>query len=272
MLAIAAESSLPAARLHRARADSRRGSGASSAEYKHRARRGPRRSAFGKSAPAERLASDAGFYLFDGIDHPLRIKQGATIAYYEIDLAFNVRRLRASGGVDLGGYRYTAFGQTKTDTTTLAQQLRWKGRWASAVAGGIYDVRARQWAPELGVFLSIDEYEFHDMKSTLWGWPRQNPMAFADPQGRGKFCFPLNPFITICISWPDKPPSPPPSPPPTPPPPGPAPGECKKPPPPPPQPLECRYPCSPNDKEISCADCCAFYGSDCKSECCGSYR
>jgi len=222
MLAIAAESSLPAARLHRARADSRRGSGASSAEYKHRARRGPRRSAFGKSAPAERLASDAGFYLFDGIDHPLRIRQGATTAYYELDLAFNVRRLRASGGVDLGGYRYSAFGQTKSDTAVLAQPLRWKGRWFSSVAGGAYDVRARQWAPEAAAFLSADEFSdtdvaqafdpfgnvpatqdalgmsktpssivdvrrsgfgFHDRHSTLWAWPGQSPVRHLDPSG-----------------------------------------------------------------------------------------
>ena len=26
-------------------------------------------------------------YLFDGIDHPLRIKRGSTTAYYELDLA-----------------------------------------------------------------------------------------------------------------------------------------------------------------------------------------
>lgn len=55
-------------------------------------------------------------YLFDGIDHPLRIARpnGATTNYYyyEIDLAGNVRGLRASGGASLGGYRYSAFGQT----------------------------------------------------------------------------------------------------------------------------------------------------------------
>jgi len=45
-------------------------------------------------------------------------------------------------------------------------------------------VRAREWSPELGVFLSIDEYEFHDRKSTLWGWPNQNPVRFDDPTGR----------------------------------------------------------------------------------------
>jgi YD repeat-containing protein len=121
-------------------------------------------------------------YLFDGIDHPLRITQTATgtTAYYELDLEGNVRALRASGGSDLGGYRYTAFGKTVEDTTTINQALRWKARWFSSVASGIYDVRARQWAPELGVFLAIDEFGYHDVRSTLWGWPHQSPRRFSD--------------------------------------------------------------------------------------------
>jgi RHS repeat-associated protein len=124
-------------------------------------------------------------YLFDGIDHPLRIKiaSSSTTAYYELDLAGNVRGLRASGGASLGQYRYSAFGQTLEDTTSITQPLRWKGRWFSPVAGGTYDVRARQWSPELGAFLSVDEYEFHDKRATLWGWPRQNPIRFRDPMG-----------------------------------------------------------------------------------------
>jgi len=78
----------------------------------------------------------------------------------------------------------SAFGKTLEDATSITQPLRWKGRWFSPVAGGLYDVRARQWSPELGVFLSVDEYRYHDSKSTLWGWPNQNPARYADPSGR----------------------------------------------------------------------------------------
>jgi RHS repeat-associated protein len=128
-------------------------------------------------------------YLFDGIDHPLRIARPGPVStayyYYELDLAGNVRGLRASGGASLGGYRYSAFGQALEDTTLITQPLRWKGRWFSPVAGGTYDVRARQWSPELGVFLSIDEFQYQDAKSTLWGWPNQSPIRFEDPSGRG---------------------------------------------------------------------------------------
>ena len=89
--------------------------------------------------------------------------------YYELDLAGNVRGLSAGGGVSLGGYRYSAFGKTLEDTSLITQPLRWKGRWFSPVAGGTYDVRARQWSPELGVFIEIDEFEYARGAGTLWG-------------------------------------------------------------------------------------------------------
>jgi RHS repeat-associated protein len=128
-------------------------------------------------------------YLFEAIDHPLRIARpglaNRNYYYYEIDLAGNVRGLRASGGADLGEYRYSAFGETVEDTTLISQPLRWKARWFSPVAGGTYDVRARQWSPELGAFLSIDELRMHDNNTTLWGWPGQSPVHLSDPFGRG---------------------------------------------------------------------------------------
>jgi len=83
------------------------------------------------------------------------------------------------------GYRYSAFGQTKEDTASIAQPLRWKGRWFSSVVGGIYDVRARQWSPEMGSFLRIDELAYHDPKGTVWSWPEQNTAKNDDPTGEG---------------------------------------------------------------------------------------
>jgi RHS repeat-associated protein len=154
-------------------------------------------------------------FLYDGIDHPLRLGGtgvlGATtpespfvsysagphaVAYYELDLAGNVRRLRAPGGADLGGYRYGAFGATREDTVQPSifgiindldkQPLRWKGMWRFDLGAGteLYDARARMWSPALGSFLSVDEFDFHDPTSTLWAWPNQNPITFSDPFGR----------------------------------------------------------------------------------------
>jgi RHS repeat-associated protein len=109
--------------------------------------------------------------------------------YYELDLVGNVRRLRSANGNDLGGYRYTAFGtafpaDTVTPAASISQSLQWKGRWFEGAAGGAYDVRARWWSPVTGTFLNLDEYEYHDPTSSLWGWPGQNPARLRDPRGR----------------------------------------------------------------------------------------
>ncbi len=128
-------------------------------------------------------------YLFEGVDLPLRLSRNGQSYFYEMDLAGNVRRLRNSSGADLGGYRYTAFGNAfAADGTTPAaaidQPLRWKGRWfEESIAGGVYDMRARWWSPQMGVFLSVDEYPYHDANSMLWGFPGQNPIRYTDPSG-----------------------------------------------------------------------------------------
>jgi RHS repeat-associated protein len=122
--------------------------------------------------------------LFDGIDHPLRLKRGGVSTFFELDLAGNVRRLRGAGGADLGGYRYSAFGKTLENTASVDQVLRWKGRPRDVIGDlEIYDMRARTWVPEMGVFLSVDAFAFHDARTTLWGWPGQNPVRYSDPSG-----------------------------------------------------------------------------------------
>ncbi|MCA9644094.1 MAG: hypothetical protein KC492_25550, partial [Myxococcales bacterium] len=128
--------------------------------------------------------------LFEGIDHPVRTKRGATTVYFELDLASNVRRLRAAGGADLGGYRYSAFGRELEDTASVSfdQDLRWKGRPRDVLGASLetYDMRAREWVPEMGGFGSVDELAFWDVRTTLWGWPAQSTLRFADPFGRGE--------------------------------------------------------------------------------------
>jgi RHS repeat-associated protein len=129
--------------------------------------------------------------------HPLEhYDSSSNRQYYELDLAGNVRRLRAPGGADLGGYRYTAFGGSITDATAPtaptgvnALPVRWKGRWLMYSTGSgaglveLYDMRARWWWPQGGVFVSVDDFAYQDSRSTLWGWPGQNPMRFSDPSG-----------------------------------------------------------------------------------------
>jgi len=123
--------------------------------------------------------------LYDGVDQPVRlIDKDGQVAYYELDVVGNVRRLRGPGGTDLGGYRYTAFGKQVEASAGIEQPLRWQGRLYTALAGGMYDVRARQWSPQLGVFLSADEFQYLTTRGTLWSWPGQNPVRWRDASGR----------------------------------------------------------------------------------------
>jgi RHS repeat-associated protein len=152
----------------------------------------------GAQAPcAEHLRVGAASWLYDGVDHPLEHDDyNGNRQYYEVDLAGNVRRLVGTGGVDLGGYRYTAFGETYTDdasypapTGVNALPVRWKGRWLAYSTGSgsseidLYDMRARWWCPQLGTFISVDGFAFHSMHTTLWGWGGQNPLRWRDTTG-----------------------------------------------------------------------------------------
>ncbi len=127
-------------------------------------------------------------YMFADVDHPLRLRRNGISTFYEIDIIGNVRRLRDAQGNDLGGYRYTAFGQAfpadaGTAAASVDQSLRWKGRPFFNVAGGLYDMRVRFWSPGMGAFLAIDGYAYQDANSTLWGWGNQNPIRWSDPTG-----------------------------------------------------------------------------------------
>jgi RHS repeat-associated protein len=138
-----------------------------------------------------------GTWIYDGVDHPLEhVDASSNRQYYELDLAGNVRRLRAPGGADLGGYRYTAFGGSVSDPTTPAAPtgvnalpVRWKGRWLMYSTGAgaslveLYDMRARWWWPQGGVFVSVDGFQYQDNNGSLWAWPSQNPLRFSDPSG-----------------------------------------------------------------------------------------
>ncbi|MBK7582071.1 MAG: hypothetical protein IPI67_17925 [Myxococcales bacterium] len=66
----------------------------------------------------------------------------------------------------------------------INQPLRWQGRWFFNGQGiDLYDFRNRVWSPELGAFLSPDEFGYATTTGTLWSWPGQNPIAIRDPSG-----------------------------------------------------------------------------------------
>ena len=149
--------------------------------------------------------------------HPLWLYhcEHEALVWFELDTIGNVRRLRGAqrffGGAisspppdslpeppaplptDLGGYKYTAFGRllppdagTPAPTAlgqALSQPIRWQGRWLEEETG-LYDFRNRVWSPELGAFLSPDEFGYLTGTGSLWSWPGQNPIRWRDTMGR----------------------------------------------------------------------------------------
>ena len=129
-------------------------------------------------------------FLYDAVDSPLRLARSGLRYYYEVDLAGNVRRIRDPLGNDLAGIATRRSGRSTPRTPTpravaLRSRCSGRGDGLATLAGGIYDVRARQWSPGMGVFLQVDEFEMHDRRSTLWGWPHMNPIRTRDPSGKG---------------------------------------------------------------------------------------
>jgi RHS repeat-associated protein len=68
--------------------------------------------------------------------------------------------------------------------------VRWKGRWLAYTANpgtaneiDLYDMRARWWCPQAGVFVQIDNFAYDNPRATLWGWWSQNPVRWSDPSG-----------------------------------------------------------------------------------------
>ena len=152
--------------------------------------------------------------------HPLWLYhcEHEALVWFELDTIGNVRRLRGAqrffGGAisspppdslpeppaplptDLGGYKYTAFGRllppdagTPAPTAlgqALSQPIRWQGRWFEEETG-LYDFRNRVWSPELGAFLSPDEFGYLTGTGSLWSWPGQNPIRWRDPSGRDPY-------------------------------------------------------------------------------------
>ncbi len=69
------------------------------------------------------------------------------------------------------------------------RRLRWKGAWLMYSAGSgasqvdLYDMRARWWCPQLGVFVKVDDFGYASQSNTLWGWANGNPLRFSDLSG-----------------------------------------------------------------------------------------
>ncbi|NPU92354.1 MAG: PKD domain-containing protein [Gammaproteobacteria bacterium] len=130
-------------------------------------------------------------YVYAG-DQPLQRISNTGTRYYLTDGMGSVIAITDEAGNVVGSVKYDAFGREfdqQGDMTVPASaggDFRFQGQWKEA-ATGLYYMRARDYDPESGRFLSADpaEPDFREPESlNRYLFANSNPYLFADPSGR----------------------------------------------------------------------------------------
>lgn len=125
-------------------------------------------------------------------DHPRQRNSGASAVYYLTDGQGSVIGLTDAAGNVIGTTKYDAFGRTLEATGDMSLPVaaggdfRFHGQWQDA-SSGLYHVRARDYDPETGRFLSLDpgEPDFLEPESfNRYNFANANPYLYSDPTGR----------------------------------------------------------------------------------------
>ena len=110
--------------------------------------------------------------------------------YFHEDSLGSVRNITTAGGQTEWTYSYEPFGtartETKNDTMAPDNTVRFAGELLDADAG-LYDLRARMYAPAEGRFLSVDPRPASSETpfEASYAYAAGNPVRFLDPSGLG---------------------------------------------------------------------------------------
>ncbi|MBA3688501.1 MAG: RHS repeat-associated core domain-containing protein [Chloroflexi bacterium] len=151
----------------------------------------------------ERDGSDALLRSYSyGLDL-LRQTAGSTAYYYHADALGSVTDITSSSGSSLTWGEHYPFGLVRQAGSgagaPTGQPFNFAGEQLDAVTG-LYHLRARQYDPSIGRFLTTDPVAGRaaDPYSSNYSYAGNNPILFADPSGR---CFgPLIFLLPECIS------------------------------------------------------------------------
>ncbi len=130
-------------------------------------------------------------YVYAG-DQPLQRIEGSSTYYYLTDAMGSVIGITDDAGNIVGSVKYDAFGRefdAQGDMSLPASaggDFHFHGQWKEA-ATGLYDLRARDYDPETGRFLSADpaQPDYREPESlNRYMYANSNPYLFADPSGR----------------------------------------------------------------------------------------
>lgn len=116
-----------------------------------------------------------------GIDEPLAMQRGGTVAYYNADALGSLTSLEDSAGNGLAAYSYDSFGAT-TANEIIFNPFRYTGReWDQEI--GLYYYRARYYDPEVGRFISEDPIDFAS-DVNFYRYVSNRPADLIDPSGK----------------------------------------------------------------------------------------
>jgi len=115
-----------------------------------------------------------------GIDNKLSLKTGSAVSYFLADHLGSTNGLADASGSLTAQTGYDSFGN---QTTNLPTRYGFTGRERDGFTGMIH-YRARHYDPRLGRFISEDPIGFAGGDINLYGYVRNNPLMFKDPDGK----------------------------------------------------------------------------------------
>jgi RHS repeat-associated protein len=126
-------------------------------------------------------AEIANYTQTQNIDEPLAELRGSTADYYEGDGLGSITSLSGSAGTIANTYTYDSFGNLTASTGTARNYLQYTGREFDPETG-IYEYRARYYAPVIGRFISEDQSGFQGGLN-FYKYVQNNPLLLNDPTG-----------------------------------------------------------------------------------------
>ena len=129
--------------------------------------------------------SPAAHYVF--ADTTISQTRGATTSYYHHDALGSTRALTDGAGGVTDTYANDAFGNDAGGSGSTAGELGFAGERRVPELGGTYDLRARQYDPATGRFLSIDPLMVAQLEQPLtlnrYTYANGDPVNTIDPTG-----------------------------------------------------------------------------------------
>ncbi len=118
-----------------------------------------------------------------GLDRISAVLPGtSTETYYVGNALGSVGALTSSSGTDVGNYTYDAFGQVLTSPTNSTNPFSFAGERIDPITG-LVDLRARQYDPATGRFVSQDP-DGYENGINLYTYAANDPINQNDPTGQ----------------------------------------------------------------------------------------